>query len=139
MLTTGHAVSVRELIALDVEMFGRLAATARYGMYGGVAIALALILLSAGPSAAPDEPLARPLYILWLLGIAANCIPLLFLADAMPRSSAQGDVERSPRNLALGALILLPVVVVALTLFQGPTGSSSRSRRERSGRGVPDR
>ena len=113
-------IDVRKLAAVDMAWLGARVILAEYAVGVLLPLALGLLSLRAGRHGASGVQL---LLGAWLLGIAANYVPLFVYAVAIARArsvEAEGrpEIARARRYGTQQVMILVPLFVVILSLLQ---------------------
>ncbi len=115
-------ISIRKLVAVDMVWLGTRIILAEYA--AGVLLPLVLGVISIrsgffGPRASAWETASG----VWLVGIAANYIPLLMYAVLIARAGTaqvegQPELAHARRYGLQQVIILVPLMVAILTLIQ---------------------
>ena len=122
-------INIRKLAAVDMAWLGKRVILAEYALGIVLPLALGILSVQAGWVSSARWGWATILG-LWLIGIAANYIPLLVYAVLIARAGtvkAEGQAELAvaKRYGVQQVVILVPLLVVAVALTQ-----ESRRRRK---------
>jgi hypothetical protein len=115
-------IRVRKLAAVDMAWLGPRVIVAEYGI--GIVLPLALGALTLRNSLSSASPSMWQILLgIWLVGIAANYIPLFLYAVSIARggtAKVEGEPELpNARRYGLQqTIILVPLLVVLVTLIQ---------------------
>lgn len=124
-------IDIRKLAAVDMAWLGPRVIPIEYAL--GIVLPLILGLLSIRAGVLASNPTGwQAVMGFWLLGIAANYVPLFVYAISIARggtAKAEGEPEpaRAKRYGIQQFVILVPLLVVILALMQ-----ESRRRRQMS-------
>jgi hypothetical protein len=115
-------IEIRKLAAVDMAWLGTRLIVAEYAFGVVLPLTLGVLTLRRTLLAAQPSPFQLVLGI-WLLGIAANNVPLFLYAVSLARSGtakAEGTPElpRARRYGLQQVMILVPLFVVALAIIQ---------------------
>jgi hypothetical protein len=126
-----RVTEVRKLAALDMSWLCTRLVLAEYAL--GVVLPAALGTLSLGRGVARNAELHEwpVLGGVWLLTIAANYVPLFLYAVALARTGtareeAQSELPQVRRYGAQQAMLLVPLLVLALSVAQERNRRKSR-------------
>jgi hypothetical protein len=116
-------IRIRKLAAVDMLWLGAWVVVAEYAVGVALPVGLGLASIWMALSQPGGSPNQFGVFGLWLLGIAANYVPLLFYAVAIARA---GTVEQEGRPEMVHArrygvqqtMILVPLLVVVVALWQ---------------------
>ena len=115
-------INIRKLAAVDMALHGTRAIVVEFAL--GVVLPLALGLISVRPAIIGlVQPGWATVLGFWLVGIAANYVPLLIYAIAIARGrtvqqEGQSELAHVKRYGIQQAIILIPFLVVVLALVQ---------------------
>ena len=115
-------ITIRKLAAVDMLWLGPRVILTEYAL--GIGLPLFLGLLSLRSWLFGSGPFGWEAILgLWLLGIAANYIPLFVYAVAIARGGTvkkegQPELARAKRYGVQQAIILVPLAVIVLALLQ---------------------
>ena len=116
-------IELRKLAAVDMVWLGKRIVIAEYAL--GVILPLTLGVFSVGRSVSQHSGLFswQTAMGIWLIGIAANYVPLLLYARSLARGGTVEEEGRPelPRARRYGVqqiMILIPLFVVGVALVQ---------------------
>lgn len=112
-------INLRKLAAMDMALHGVRIITAEFAIGIVLPLALGLLSLRSGPLGLDWQTVSG----VWLIGIAANYLPLFFYAVAIARAGtakAEGEPEfaRARRYNVQQLLILVPFLIAVAALVQ---------------------
>ena len=115
-------ISIRKLAAVDMTLHGTRVIMAEFAVGIALPLILGLFSLRAGLVSAVQSWWETALG-LWLVGIAANYVPLLIYAVAIVRGGTmkqegQAELAQVKRYGIQQMIILIPFLVVVLALAQ---------------------
>jgi hypothetical protein len=115
-------INVRKLAAVDMALHGARVMVAEFALGIALPLVLGLFSIRAGLFAGAPSWWETALG-LWLVGIAANYVPLLIYAVAIARGrtvkqEGQSELAQVKRYGIQQMIILIPFLVVVLALVQ---------------------